>query len=236
MIDMKKTLLLAAFALAGTFAFAQKPASGDKTVETSILLQTGTAPISFATPNLRLRYFIADDLAARVNFLYESSKVVGNFTENTDGTGGKGSATTKYSNFTFSPGIEKHFEGTSKLSPYVGGVLALSFMGASEEWENSANGTSYTKDVKATIDGANTDGDNAGSAIGVGLVLGADYYVTDALYLGAEILWGWETASLKESTTTVTAAGGASTKTVAQGASASGFGIMTSGVRLGWKF
>lgn len=233
---MKKTLLLAAFALAGTFAYAQKPSQGDKTVETSILLQTGTAPVSFATPNLRLRYFIADDLAARVNFVYESFKSTDNFTENADGTGGTGSAVAKSSSFTFAPGIEKHFEGTSRLSPYVGGVLGLTFAGASEEWENSANGTSYTKDVKATVEGANTSGDVAGTGIGVSLVLGADYYITDALYLGAEILWGWETVSIKESTTTVTAAGGASTKTVTQGGSASGFGIATSGVRLGWKF
>jgi outer membrane protein W len=235
MIDMKKTLLLAAFALAGTFAFAQKPASGDKTVETSILLQTGTAPVSFATPNLRLRYFIADDLAARVSFVYESFKSTENFTEKTDGTGGTGSVVTKASSFTFAPGIEKHFEGTSRLSPYVGGVLGLTFNGASEEWENS-DGTKYAKDVKATIDGANTNGDAAGTAIGVSLVLGADYYITDGLYLGAEVLWGWETVSIKESTTTLTAAGGATTKIVTPEGSASGFGILTSGVRLGWKF
>lgn len=231
---MKKTLLLAAFALAGTFAFAQKPASGDKTVETSILLQTGTAPISFATPNLRLRYFIADDLAARVNFLYASTKSVSNFSANPDGTGGDGSATEKSSTFTFSPGIEKHFEGTSKLSPYVGGVLGLSFMGASEEWENSANGTSYTNGAKATIDGGNSSGDMAGTAIGVSLVLGADYYVTDALYLGAEVLWGWSTMSGKDVTTEIT--NGATVKTITPGGSSSGFGIATSGVRLGWKF
>jgi hypothetical protein len=185
---------------------------------------------------LRLRYFIADDLAARVSFVYESFKETTNFTENADGTGGKGSAVAKGSSFTFAPGIEKHFEGTSKLSPYVGGVLGLTFEGASEEWENSANGTSYTKDVKATVEGANTSGGVAGTAIGVSLVLGADYYITEALYLGAEVLWGWQTVSIKESTTSVTAAGGATTKTVTPEGGISGFGIATSGVRLGWKF
>ena len=54
---MKKTLLVAAFALAGSFAFAQKPSAGNKTAEVNLNFQTGTAPIGYNLPaELRLRY------------------------------------------------------------------------------------------------------------------------------------------------------------------------------------
>ncbi|MCU0441740.1 MAG: hypothetical protein MUE96_05025 [Bacteroidia bacterium] len=233
---MKKTILSLAMVAMGVAAFAQKPAAGDKTIETSLLFQTGTAPISLFTPNLRARYFIADGLAARVEFVFESDKTTTNFTENADGTGGKGSAVAKSSSFTFAPGIEKHFAGTEKFSPYVGATIPLVFAGASEEWENSANGTTYTQGVNATIDGATSGGIRAGSSIGVNLVLGADYYFTDAIYLGAEIQWGWATSTDKESTTTVKVPNTPDAKTVTPEAKASGFGIATSGIRLGWKF
>jgi hypothetical protein len=232
---MKKTLLLATLSLASAFAFAQKPSSGNKTVETSILLQTGTAPIQFITPNLRLRYFITNDLAARVSFLYESTKLTENFIENQDGTGGKGSSTIKSSSFTFAPGIEKHFKGVSRLSPYMGGVFGLTLNGASEEWENS-DGDSYEKDVKATFKGVNSLEGFAATIIDVNLVLGADYYITDGLYLGAEILWGWQTVSIKESTITMSVGGNPAVQAVTPEGSASGFGINNSGIRLGWKF
>jgi hypothetical protein len=243
---MKKTLLVAAFALAGSIAFAQKPSAGDKTVETSILFQTGTAPVSFFTPNLRGRYFLSDDLALRVSFLFESNKETFNFTEKPDGTGGKGFTTNKTSSFTFAPGIEKHFEGTSKLSPYIGGVLGLTLDGASSEWDNTLDGgNTFTNGTKFKVDGATVDyvdGPDpinlvalAGPSIGVSLVLGADYYVTDALYIGAEVLWGWQTSSSKEVTIESTTGAGTN-KSVLPKSSQSGFGIATSGLRLGWKF
>lgn len=233
---MKKTILSLAMVAMGVAAFAQKPAAGDKTIETSLLFQTGTAPVSLFTPNLRARYFIADGLAARVEFVYESDKTTTNFNENADGTGGKGSAVAKSSSFTFAPGIEKHFAGTEKFSPYVGATIPLVFAGASEEWENSANGTTFTQGASATVDGANTAGDRAGMGIGVNLVLGADYYFTDAIYLGAEIAWGWASVTAKEATTTAKATGVADVKTILPEAKVSGFGIATSGIRLGWKF
>jgi hypothetical protein len=72
--------------------------------------------------------------------------------------------------------------------------------------------------------------------IGVNLVLGADYYFTDAIYLGAEIQWGWASVTLNEATTTVKATGAPDAKEIDQEAKVSGFGIGTSGIRLGWKF
>lgn len=233
---MKKMILSLAMVAMGVAAFAQKPAAGDKTLETQLLFQTGTAPISLFTPNIRARYFLADDLAVRVSFVFESDKTTANFNENADGTGGKGEAVAKSSAFTFAPGIEKHFAGTEKFSPYIGATIPLVFQGASEEWKNSTNGTTFTNGTNATIDGANSAGFRAGSSIGVNLVFGGDYYFTDAIYLGAEFQWGWATTTLKESTTTVKTTGLPDAKTINPEDKQSGFGIATAGIRLGWKF
>lgn len=72
-------------------------------------------------------------------------------------------------------------------------------------------------------------------SIGVDLILGADFYVTESLYVGAEILWGWSTMTMKEEVTEIKSSG-ATTKVVDPEAKLSGFGIGTSGIRLGWKF
>lgn len=224
-----------AMVAAGAAAYAQKPAAGDYTLETQLNFQTGTAPISLFTPNVRARYFLSEDMAARVEFLFASSSETNTFGENPDGTGATGEQKIKSSQFTFAPGIEKHLAGTDKLSPYFGASLPLTFLGASEEWTDF-NGGGYQKDAKGTIEGGNSNGDVAGMSIGVNLIFGADYYFTDAIYIGGEFAWGWAMASTKDETTKVTIPPGAEATTVNLGGKSSGFGIATSAVRLGVKF
>ena len=232
---MKKFLLSIAMVAAGAAAYAQKPAAGDITLETQLNFQVGSAPISIFTPNVRARYFLNNGLAGRLQFLFASSSTTENFAEKPDGGGASGEQKIKSSTFTFKPGIEKHFTGTSKLSPYVGAELDLTFNGASEEWTNT-DGNNYVKDQKGKIEGGNSNGARAGSRIGVNLVFGGDYYFTESIYVGGEFTWGWGITSTKDRTTTETVPPAAETKTVALGGSQSGFGIATTAVRLGIKF
>ena len=220
---------------AGAAAYAQKPASGDITLETQLNFQVGDAPISIFTPNVRARYFINPGLAGRLQFLLATTSRTDNFSENNDGTGASGELKRKTSTFTFRPGIEKHFTGTAKLSPYVGAELDLTFNGASEEWTNT-DGNDYVKDQKRKVENGTSTGARASNRIGVNLIFGADYYFTESIYVGGEFTWGWGITNTKDITDTQTVPPAAETKAVDVGGSNSGFGIVTSAVRLGIKF
>ena len=76
-------------------------------------------------------------------------------------------------------GIEKHFRGTRRLSPYVGADLNLSLLNA------DTNG------------GGIHMGQRDGHAVGLNLLLGADCYVLPKIYVGAEAGLGLHVGSIE---------------------------------------
>ncbi|MDZ4668010.1 MAG: outer membrane beta-barrel protein [bacterium] len=231
---MKKTLLVAAFALAGSFAFAQKPSAGSKTAEVNLNFQTGTAPVNYNLPaELRLRYFLADNAAVRIRLGLGSSTTktsvtnTANTSEITDKTG---------LGLSITPGYEMHFEGTSKLSPYVGAQLGITLGGkASREVTNAS--------VSNPNPGSIVVGDSYKSTAGsmlmlnLGLMMGADYYIADGVFIGGEFglgLFGMANTGEGE---TITKVGSVSTTAKTTKASTTDlFGVTTGGVRLGFVF
>ncbi len=158
---MKKTLsiLLTIVAVSlSSAAFAQKPAKGAITGEVQLNFQTGTAPIGITASALNFRYFFADDMAARLKFgvLSSSSKPDG---------GEKVTSST----IIFSPGVEKHFAGTEKLSPYAGAELSIS--SGKDEYKTKT------------------------SSFGLGIIIGADYYFVPSVYVGGEISYGFSSST-----------------------------------------
>src|SRR5688572_13378152 len=123
---MKKLILSAALLAGITFGTkAQntasgeggiKPASGDITMEANVNLLNGNVNLSNSLNQIRGRYFLSDDMAFRLgtNIRYRSDDPEVNI---------------KTSTFEFSlaPGIEKHFAGTNRLSPYIGADLLFGF-------------------------------------------------------------------------------------------------------------
>jgi hypothetical protein len=232
-MKMKKTLLTLTAALVGTFAFAQKPVMGSKTAEVVLNLQTGTSGISYNLPGeLRLRYFMADKMAIRARIGLGS-------TSSTDKVSNAAGTTTaeikKSSGFDImlAPGIEKHFAGTSKLSPYYGAQLMFGYStGASTEVSNANNPTPTTGSVNSGDSYKSTDGSNLG--LGLGLLLGADYYVTDGIFVGGEMGLGlFNMTSAGDGTEKVNS--DPETKTLG-GSTFDLFGVTTGGVRLGFRF
>lgn len=225
---MKKLMLIVAFAGVASFAFAQKPSAGDKTAEVGLNLQTGTAPISYTVPELRFRYFTSDDMAYRLRVNLGSSS-------NTDaydfGTYKWEAKTSTGFGIGLAGGVEKHMKGTSKLSPYMGAELGIGFgtgatatttNGSSSDITDAANGDKYE------LKGGSTFG------LGLGLVMGADYYVADGIYVGVEYGLGiFNMTSTGEGETTTN--GGAAVKT-ATNKTFDLFGVGGGGVRLGYKF
>lgn len=239
---MKKMILSLAMVAMGVAAFAQKPAAGDKTAEFNLNFATGagvTYGLGSATgvaPELRLRYFLADDMAVRVRLGLGSSSTTSSQVANI--AGADVTAETKTNTgfgLSLTPGIEKHFAGTDKLSPFVGAELPIGFgTGGSVDVTNGSNGTGAptgTGDSYASKNGSRF-------VLGLGLVLGADYYFTDAVYLGVEGGLGlFRLTSTGDGTINSTAGGvkAPEVKTLG-GSNFDLFGATSGAVRLGYKF
>jgi outer membrane protein W len=234
---MKKTLLLAAFAFAGAFAYAQKPGAGDKTAEVSFT-GAGLNSFNYTVPELRFRYFIADNMAIRARLSLGSSSSTDK--EKVTSGGADIDVERKVSsgfNLGLAPGIEMHFAGTERLSPYYGAQLNLSLGGATTtEYKNALGGvpgayTGVANGNKATNKTGSTFG------LGVSAFMGADYYITDGVFVGGEFglgLFGLSSTGEGENSSTT----GGTTTTTKTGTSSSFnlFGVTAGGVRLGFRF
>ena len=176
-------VLISATAVAQDASF--KPAKGDIAVEGTIQSIFGdNFGIDAGSQGnqifgLRGRYFINDQLAGRAT-LGLNFNSNGNF--NIDGNNG----TLSNSTFGIALGIEKHFTGTKRLSPYVGGDLL--FTTFSQNWEinnNPAAPGTPAVDPTDRVSATNIFG-NASTTFGIQGVVGADYYVTERVFLGVE--------------------------------------------------
>jgi hypothetical protein len=240
-----KKLVLAASMLAvsfGVFAQDYKPVAGDVTAELSL---TGGIAITEpdlnqsgfpATPNLRFRYFLQDQMALRVGFNFSSYGDRTNIYEATPGTG-EGFAKYKSSIFNLNLGLEKHLVGTDRLSTYVGADLLLRKTGASDVWDNTNNGITFSNGDSRKRTGVNTNGDVASFGFGLRGVVGGEYYFIEKVYLGAEFGWGF--TAIKEGKVKDEITSGGTTTTVETNSQGSQFELapnLTAGVRLGFRF
>src|SRR5690606_537926 len=123
-----------------------------------------------------------------------------------------------YTQIGFAPGLEMHFAGTDRLSPYVGAELTLNKAFAGEEGPNyeivnQGNGTAFF-------------------SYGLRAVAGADFYVARRLYLGLEFGLGFEPRNSSK----VERKQGNTTFLLADERSDFTFGTMARGIRVGFVF
>lgn len=156
---------------------AQKQNEGAQTIEMEFS-PLGSEPLKISA--LKYRYFLQDNLCIRSSLFMGGKRN----SVNSDTTGGVPMTKNKTGNFDFSirPGIEKHFQGTNKLSPYMGVELFLGFTKTKNNneslWsDNETIQTSLTKTNSATF--------------GSNIFMGTDYYISEHLFLGAELGFGF---------------------------------------------
>ena len=186
---MKKIMIIVSVLTLSSSMFAQKQVAGSQTIELEFA-PLGSEP--FKLNSLRYRHFLKENTAFRMGLFLggKSTSTLG------DTIGGATQTKDNNSNFDFSlkPGIEKHFVGTDKLSPYYGAELFLGIKNTKnnneENWsaDKKQIGTTTTKTTK--------------SSIGLNVVMGADYYISGNLYLGAELGFGFLKDGLGKTKTT----------------------------------
>lgn len=228
---MLKNIALSAALVATAFAAqAQdeefKAKSGSNTFEVSYN-PTGATLLSspIGASYLRYRRFIADQTAIRLGL-----NIGLNSTSDESGSGASVTKTTT-SQFMFDlrPGIEKHFAGTNRLSPYVGGELIFGMKSASGKVE----GGGTTDEIDGATGAGATGFDNRGyTRFGLGGLIGADFYFVPAVYLGIEAGLSFNVDT--QADVTVKSAG-AEVKT--KGGTVTSLGYSpTAGLRLGFRF
>lgn len=227
---MKAQSIITLFAFTSLFqyGFAQKAEKGNKTIETTLNFQIGNAPIGLTISEIRMRYFLKEDIALR-------SKLAFNFNQNTDYSydgmmpnNPPFTVNQQSTDLKFILGIEKHFSGTEKLSPYFGAETGMGISSMSKDGTNTLNGVTYTENGQMSLI-------NSGAfSIYGGLIFGADYYILPSIYVGAEIGYGF--GYQDDGTAQYWNNGNNETRELFLG-SRMGFTLQTnSGLRLGIKF
>jgi opacity protein-like surface antigen len=154
-----------------------KPEAGEKSLEVQFS-PLGGSPISIG--GIRFRSFSSSTSAMRANvYLGYSSKTEITQQENSD-TDQK-ELKDKESSFTIAiaPGIESHFAGTSRISPYIGVELPLA-------WNTKTSSSDY-QNADDVFTNKTTDGY---FEIGLNALAGVDFYFTKKMYLGTELGFG----------------------------------------------
>ncbi len=225
---MKKKVLLIAAIAAGVFTTSNvnaqdfKPTGGEKNIEVNFT-PLGGSPIGIN--NLRFRHFASADMAYRLGFsVSSSSNTDETLTQNASGSDVTLEDKTSSFGLQINPGIEMHWEGTDRLSPYYGAELnfAMSSTTVTDQELNAAgDGTAESE----TKDGSTT--------FGLNLILGADWYFSKSIYMGTEVGFGF--ASTSNADTEFTPAVGDAVKTPNGGSFNLGPNF-NSAIRLGFLF
>jgi hypothetical protein len=194
---MKKLMFtLAIFSLVFTSAQAQKQLGGEHNVEVN-LTPFGNSPVDGTT--IKYRNFLDDDKAFRVSLTVGSTSGTYAYYQEGEQLGDPVSPQlnmeTSNSLIGIAPGYEIHFDGTDNLSPYFG-IEAYYMMGSRtdmiESWGPNDLDNVGQPDVYVTWDLTNKQ---AYSSMGLNLLFGADYYFSDAIYVGFEAGLGFGTTS-----------------------------------------
>ena len=251
---MKTFLLaLAASAMAAFSSYAQtiptdsaaatalKPKAKSIATELNVNPFNGTISLNNSINQLKFRYFTAANLAVRLGFngQRESSSI-----ENSNPYG-----TNSYRNeedrssttFGLNLGVEKHFSGTRRLSPYVGADLTFekrsteheitqgqtitTITGAWREATYYSNGYSYTYNQRGY------------SRYGLNVLTGFDFYMAQNLFFGYEMHFGFNQTSYDD--IDVKQSGSNSTPTNNGNYKNSNFSFgpkLMNGVRIGYVF
>jgi hypothetical protein len=180
---MKKVIFSLAILVASTTINAQdfKQSAGMKNLELQFTPLGGT-PLGIS--GLRFRYFSSNTTAIRGNVFLGYSRT-SEITQDANSDADEKELKTTESSFEFNlrPGFESHFEGTDRLSPYLGAELDLNFKTTSK--------TVQDQDEDDDIFEIETSNEGGAFRFGINGVAGFDYYFAKHLYFGAELGFGF---------------------------------------------
>jgi hypothetical protein len=171
---MKTYILMSVLLLCQFLSYSQKQDKGDYTLEMQFS-PLGSEPLKIN--GIKSRYFFEEKTA------YRLSLYIGGKSSPSTVQSGDIELKNKTSNFdfTFRPGLEKHFDGTTKLSPYYGGE---GFLGLSTSKNSTQNLWSSSNTIQTTTT------KKSSPMFGLNIFSGTDFYFTEKFFLGIEMGFG----------------------------------------------
>lgn len=181
------------FVLISTNTFAQELSTSATTYKAgakNLTAEVNFNPLS-STPisinYIRLRTFISELSAFRMGFSISArnQKPIEDVTQ---------------SSFEISlrPGFEHHFEGTDRLSPYIGFDIDFTSKTSDYSDDRSASTQGSIKSISGAWDANGTE--RGFTRFGANFLIGADYYVAKRLYLGLEFGYGFQVVNSSDIT------------------------------------
>jgi hypothetical protein len=246
---MKKTLLAFVLLASSITMHAQdslKVSAHGITTELNVNPFQGQLSLNNALNQIKVRYFIENQWALRLGIIGNSKKENHNVNNPYGNNPYTFDQTRTSSTMGLNFGFERHFKGTSRLSPYVGGELTLTSKSARQkETQNKTTVTTKNAWVDYTYQYNNNGyyaipsySEWAYTSYGINAIAGFDYYFAKHFYFGYEFTLAY--ARLKYKPMSMTASGPSNptapnTETVKQ--SGSSFGPqLINGIRLGFVF
>lgn len=205
----------------------------------------GNLSLNNALNQIKGRYFVQDDLALRLGVGINVLDSAANYGKPYGTTGFFNSNDRKGTGFDFNFGIEKHFKGTSRLSPYIGFDLSI----GTKRTKQSLSTSSYTMDLKnawmeVIYQPTNNGGyfssmqlvPNGYTRLGAYAVAGFDFYVSKGLYVGYEFNLGYLNTKYKKPDITVTGTDPGYASYVSENKTKTFKSSLVNGVRVGYAF
>lgn len=185
-----------------TAAQVLKPQAKHVATELNINPFNGTISLNNSLNQLKFRYFAAPNFAVRLGF---NGSKVSNLTENTNPYGTNSyrhkderSSTTIGLNL----GMEKHFAGTRRLSPYLGADIVVVKKSTEQEITEGQTTTTITggwREYNYLPGGYSYSYTELGyTSYGANLVTGFDFYMAKNFFFGYEINFGFSQKSVAE--------------------------------------
>jgi len=186
---MKKLMFtLALSALVTVGVQAQKQMGDEHNIEVSFT-PFGGSPIDGST--IKYRNFLEDNRAFRLSLTMSNSNDVHAWYQDSeineaDPVSPQLNINTKTSTFGIAPGYEMHFDGMDNLSPYMAFELPITIgnrADTQEFWGPQDINDAGQPDQYVVWNLGNEQGF---TRVGFNILFGADYYFSDAIYLGFE--------------------------------------------------
>ena len=191
---MKKLILALVFVI-GVSAISQaqyRPEAGDKNLEINFAPLGGT-PVSI--PGIKFRSFMSATSAFRLGVFvgYSNNSTITQEEDRDEDNNNEVIALElrdKMSTLSIAiqPGIEKHFAGTERLSPYIGGFINIGYTSETDYTESETE-TGPVADTELFLADMTTKTGQLN--LGLNAVAGFDYYFAAKLYIGAEVGFGF---------------------------------------------
>lgn len=258
MKNLTLLLILALSVISSCSIYAQdtlKTAAKSWSAELNVNPFQGQISLNNTLNQIKVRYFATEKLAYRLAFNINDVRK-DNGQSNVYGTSPiENSDIKKSTTLSVNLGLENHFAGTRRLSPYIGAEIAFGMKDVSETidtkqstteikggWQNTqviqynnVNGSYYYTTITNTEIGY--------KSYGINLVTGFDYYVSKNFYFGYEMLFGYNYTKYNKIETTVTPKPGQDTQSGTnssypdQTGKEHSFGPkIINGIRLGYTF